>query len=77
MLHPHLLDPPALTVAQVAERLQVTRQAVAKLIESRRLRALKIKGETRIASSALRTFIDGETDPANAVQTALEKAAKA
>ena len=46
------------TIQQVADRLQVTRQAVYNWINEGRLRAVKVGNRTRIPGSAVKEFLN-------------------
>ena len=53
--------PPYLTIAQVAERLQVERRTVAKAIRLGRLEAVRIFRQWRISEAALASYIESCT----------------
>lgn len=51
------MDEKYLTVKEVAERLQVSRQAVYNWISEGKLRAVRVATHVRVTDSALREFI--------------------
>ena len=61
-LHPQLTDRPApdrlLTIADVADRLSVSRRTVYRLIADESLASLKLRGCARVRESALRGLLD-------------------
>jgi excisionase family DNA binding protein len=59
--------PEALTIDQVAERLQVNRNTVAKMIDDGVIRARNIGRHWRIPAAALAEFLDGRDNPVKAL----------